>query len=222
MGRVNTKNLMNIPSELPKKLRIKFKRCLLNEGSDTPDGSTEESTIIGAMQPCTLDDPGGAVDAGAYPKVASMTLWYDKYRPYEAWVAVEAFSTDTGPIELFTYWNNSVNARHVAANKKSNLCTIPRIKFRKFPDQQFAAGIRRLRVFRKIKVRDLFPRFDVNAEKLSTTITDADGPTEQVFFHCGVTRSDGQPLENEIIRFSFTVGCSAILYRRDEITTPAS
>lgn len=212
---------MNVPSQIPKKMRIKWKKCLQSIAVDTPDGTTEESTLVPAVSPSTLADPGDAVDTGGYPKLAAMTLWYDKYRPYESWVGVDIFSTEDGPLEAFSYWSDNVNARHATTNNKSQLCTIPRIKFKKFADQKFSGGSRKLRIFRKIKTRDLFPRFDVNAEKLSTTITDADGPTEQPFFHVGVCSGDHGFLENKIVTFVYTVGCSTILYRRDEIINPS-
>lgn len=211
---------MNIPSAIPKKLRIKWKKCLLTDGIDTPNGSTERCTVIAAVSPGALNDPGGTLDAGAYPQHVQIVGWYDRQRTYEVWAAVDVFSTDNGPLEIFTYWTTDSSTRHITTNSKALLCNIPRIKFKKFKDQQFAAGVRVLRVFRRLKVRDIFPKYDTNEATLTSDIGAA--PASTPFFHVGVVRTDGQFLENEAVRFRVTVGASSICYRRDEVVNPSS
>ncbi len=215
---MNTRKTMNIPTEVPKKLRIKFKKCLQTQFSDTPNGTSEFSAVEVPIAPSQLGDPGDALQTGAYPKVAAMLLWYDKSRVFEVWASCHLFTTDAGALEMFSYWHTSATPRHVSTNTKDALCDIPRIKFRKFPDQNFAAGVRGMRVFRKLKIRDLFPKFDVNQDTLTSAILSS--PASRPFFHCGLVRVDGAVLENEIVRGNFTCGCTTILYRRDEITNP--
>lgn len=211
---------MNVPSEIPKKMRIKFKKCLHALPQDTPNGTTEFCTINTTAVPGHLADPGALLDAGAYPKLAAMLLWYDNHRPYKVWVSIEAFTSDNGKLELFTYWSKDLTIRHVSTDTKAHLCDIPRIKFKKFKDQTFAASIRSQRMYVPLMVRDMFPKYDADNTELQSLLTGV--PDKTPNFHFGVVRTDGGVLENEIVRFRLTVGCHTICYRRDEMINPTS
>ncbi len=196
---------------------VNFKKCAFTNSTDTPNGSTELSTTHNFLEPSFLGDPLGLVDSGQYPKLAAMKLFYKEYVPGVCWVALDMFISDIGEIEGFSYWSESSSSRHVTTENKGLLCTIPRIKFKKFPSHTgISTSIRKIRIFRKLSYKKFF-QFKSLEEK---TALIGSFPANRLFFHFGVVRVDNVALENKVVSVRVTVGTKATLFRRVEVIDP--
>ncbi len=212
---------MSRTSNQSKRIRINFSETNTDVEIENTNGSTEFCTddAVNQVEPSAMQDPLGTADAGAYPQAPALALLYVEYKPHSCWVRVQAFSSDIGNIEFFSYWSNTTTVRHVGTEEKGNLRNIPRIQFRKFPPQLGGSTSgRSVTVFRRIKYNDMYPTFSQNPAGTSALISSK--PANGMFFHYGMIRVDGVVLETKNCAFQIAVGMNATVFRRLEISNP--
>ncbi len=197
----------------------KFKKCGSLLLSDTPNGSSEKSTLIAAVCPPSMNDPLGNYGSGVYPKAAALVLLYDNVFHIDNWVKFQVITKATEPFYIFSYPHTSATARHVTTDGYEDLCRIPRIKFKKINSHQvLAGGADKIRgIFRKVTQKSMFPkRFFNDADSVGTFTTD---PTNRICWHFGVCPVKVNTLlPAVIVEFSADVGVTVQLFRRDEVT----
>ncbi len=202
---------------IPRTARIKFKKCAA-ASSDTPNGSSDINLFCGVVTPSHLTDPFLAIDAGAYPKVAALALWYDKYRVSSVWVGFDLYSKADveDALQIFSYWSDSATPRHVETQGYHSLCNIPRIKFKRVISPKNIGGTSITRIFRRLSIKNLFPNWSHDKADFVGLLAGT-APSNLPHLHVGVVNMANQLLIADLTAFRYTCGATATLFRRDEV-----
>ncbi len=196
-------------------MRVSFKKDI-EIFADTPSAGTEKSLFAKSVIPSSMPDPGGQAGSGGYPKVAALILWYDKAYVYEVWAALEVVTKSVDQFKMFMYWQDtSQTARSVETEGMEKYTTIPRIRF-KLVKSHTSGAQKTVRMFSRLKVKDLL----FMADKSDLVGTFGAAPLAFPVCFGGVVGTDGLALAATTYHFHWTVGCKAILFRRDEIVNP--
>lgn len=213
------RGLMLLGNVVPKTALVKFKKCGDTTQSDTPNFSTEKSTIIGAVRPSKLDDPLVSFASGTYAKIGAMALLYENAEHVSQWIKIVTRTNMIESYYIFSYPHTSSTARHVQTDGYALMCRIPRIKFKLVKVQQVGAGMRTTIIRRKISQKTLFPKkfFNPN-DNISDT---SSAPTNEISWHFGIVNVKPDGLLAAIpIEWNIDCGITTRLFRRDEIVNP--